>query len=177
MERLKGETTLGNPNTGEIYEGALRDPGDVPLTEAQAEMLRSLPLRSRIDELQSLRDQMRPAPLTDEAKAELIAESMRKIDPPSDAQPELVRLVTAALEARNFKPRCSQCSSIGWARTYVHPVPMVSQSMTGEVIATALLVCGKCGAQREYNLNVLGIIVTPQERRVITPDQPLIVTG
>jgi hypothetical protein len=95
-------------------------------------------------------------------------------------QPELVRLVTAALEARNSKPKCSQCSTIGWATTYVHPVPIVSQSLTGEVIACALLVCGKCGAQREHNLNVLGITVTPQERRVITPDQiqqkqPLIV--
>jgi hypothetical protein len=173
---------LGNPNTGEIYEGALRDPGDVPLNEAQAEWLKSLPLRSRIDELQSLRDQMRPAPLNEDVKAELIAESMRKIDPPPDAQPELVRLVTAALEARNYKPKCGQCSSIGWATTYVHPVPVVTQSLVGEVIPAALLVCGKCGAQREHNLNVLGINVTREERRVITPDQiqqkqPLIVTG
>jgi len=98
-------------------------------------------------------------------------------------QPELVRLVTEALEARNYKPRCTECSSIGWATTYVHPVPIVTHSLVGEVIATALLVCGKCGAQREHNLNVLGITVTQQERRVITPDQiqqkqqPLIVTG
>jgi hypothetical protein len=174
---------LGNPSTGEIYEGALRDPGDLALTEAQAEMLRSLPLRSRIDELQKLRDAMKPSPLlTDEVKAELIAESMRKIDPPPDTQPELVRLVTAALEARNYKPKCPQCSSIGWATTYVHPVPVVTQSLVGEVIPAALLVCGKCGAQRAHNLNVLGIIVTPQEKRIITPDQiqqkqPLIVTG
>jgi hypothetical protein len=94
-------------------------------------------------------------------------------------QPELVRLVTQAL-----KPKCSQCSSIGWAATYVHPVPIVSQSLAGEVIACALLVCGKCGAQREHNLNVLGITVTPQERRVLTASeiagqqkQPLIVSG
>lgn len=86
-------------------------------------------------------------------------------------QPELVRLVTAALEARNFKPKCSQCSSIGWATTYVHPVPIVTQSLAGEVITTALLVCGKCGAQREHNLNVLGITVTPQERRVLTASE------
>ena len=108
-----------------------------------------------------------------------------KAAPPeqSNQQPELVRLITAALEARHFKPKCSQCSTIGWATTYVHPVPIVTQSLAGEVIATALLVCGKCGAQREHNLNVLGITVAPQERRVITPDQiqqqrpPLIVTG
>jgi hypothetical protein len=174
---------LGNPNTGEIYEGALRDPGDVPLSEAQAEWLKSLPVRSRIDELQSLRDQMKPALLNEEAKAELIAEAMRKIDSPAE-QPSFVDLVVARLEAKSFKPKCSACPTIGWAATYVHPVPVVSQSLAGEVIACALLVCGKCGAQREHNLNVLGITVTPQERRVLTASeiagqqkQPLIVTG
>lgn len=86
-------------------------------------------------------------------------------------QPEFVRLVVQMLEARNFKPKCPQCSTIGWATTYVHPVPIVTQSLAGEVIPSALLVCGKCGAQREHNLNVLGITVTPQENRVITPDQ------
>jgi hypothetical protein len=162
---------LGNPNTGEIYEGALRDPGDVPLTEAQAEMLRSLPVRDRMAELSSLREQI----------TEKIVESAAELAKPQPPeQPELVRLVTAALEARNYKPRCTECSSIGWATTYVHPVPIVNKSMTGEVITSALLVCGKCGAQREHSLNVLGITVTPQERRVITPDQiqpkqPLIV--
>lgn len=109
-------------------------------------------------------------------------------EPPAEAaaqpeQPEFVRLVVQMLEARNFKPKCPQCSTIGWATTYVHPVPVVTQSLLGEVIPSALLVCGKCGAQREHNLNVLGITVTPQERRVITPDQmqqqrqPLIVSG
>jgi hypothetical protein len=105
--------------------------------------------------------------------------------PVAPAQPELVRLVTAALEARNFKPKCSQCSSIGWATTYVHPVPIVTNSLAGEVIATALLVCGKCGAQREHNLNVLGITVTQQQRQVLTPAEiagqqqktPLIISG
>jgi hypothetical protein len=175
---------LGNPNTGEIYEGALRDPGDVPLTEAQAEMLKSLPVRDRIDELQKLKDAMRPAPLSDNAKDERIADAMRKVDLPTDTQPELVRLVTNALEARNYKPKCSHCSSIGWATTYVHPVPIVTQSLAGEVIVSALLVCGKCGAHREHNLNVLGITVTQEQRRVLTPaeiagqqKQPLIVTG
>lgn len=86
-------------------------------------------------------------------------------------QPELVRLVTNALEARNFKPKCSQCSTIGWATTYVHPIPVVTHSMTGEIVPAALLVCGKCGAQRQHNLNVLGITVTPQERRVLTPSE------
>ena len=175
---------MGNPNTGEIYEGALRDAGDVPLSEAQAEMLKSLPVRDRMGELQKLKDAMQPTPLSDDAKAELIAEAMRKIDPPPDTQPELVRLVTAALEARNYKPKCSQCPSIGWAATYVHPVPIVTQSLAGEVITSALLVCGKCGAQREFNLHVLGITVTQEQRRVLTPTeiagqqkQPLIVTG
>ena len=164
---------MGNPNTGEIYEGALRDPGDVPLTEAQAEMLKSLPVRDRMAELSNLREQI----------TEKIVESAAEpAKPQPPEQPELVRLVTAALEARNYKPRCTECSSIGWATTYVHPVPVVTQSLVGEVIPAALLVCGKCGAQRAHNLNVLGIIVTPQEKRIITPDQiqqkqPLIVTG
>jgi hypothetical protein len=91
--------------------------------------------------------------------------------PAQPPQPELVRLVTAALEARNFKPKCSQCSTIGWATTYVHPVPVVTHSLTGDIIAAALLVCGKCGAQRQYNLNVLGIVVQPQERRVLTASE------
>jgi len=104
--------------------------------------------------------------------------------PTTPPQPELVRLVTNALEARNFKPKCSGCASIGWATTYVHPVPIVTQSLAGEIIACALLVCGKCGAQREHNLNVLGISVTQEQRRVLTPaevaaqqKQSLIVTG
>jgi hypothetical protein len=61
---------------------------------------------------------------------------------------------------------------------------MISQSITGEVIASALLVCGKCGAQRDFNLNVLGITVTQQQRQVLTASeiaaqqkQPLIVSG
>lgn len=104
--------------------------------------------------------------------------------PPQPQQPELVRLVTTALEARNFKPKCSQCSAIGWATTYVHPIPVVTHSLTGEVVPAALLVCGKCGAQRQHNLNVLGIVVQQEQRRVLTAaevaaqqKQPLIVTG
>ena len=88
-----------------------------------------------------------------------------------ETQPELVRLVTNALEARNFKPKCSQCSSIGWATTYVHPVPIITNSIVGEVIVSALLVCGKCGAQREHNLNALGITVTQEQRRVLTASE------
>jgi hypothetical protein len=45
---------MGNPNTGEIYEGGLRDEGDVALDREQAEWLKSLPLRNRIDELKRL---------------------------------------------------------------------------------------------------------------------------
>ena len=42
---------MGNLNTGEIYEGALRDPGDVPLTKAQADMLDSTEAAVDCDEL------------------------------------------------------------------------------------------------------------------------------
>ena len=100
-----------------------------------------------------------------------MSENLDQQTPTQPPQPELVRLVTAALEARNFKPKCSQCSTIGWATTYVHPIPVVTHSMTGEVVPAALLVCGKCGAQRQHNLNVLGIVVQPQERRVLTASE------
>jgi hypothetical protein len=101
-------------------------------------------------------------------------------NPTPAEQPELVRLVTDALEARNFKPKCAGCSSIGWATTYVHPIPVVIQSLTGEIIPSALLICGKCGGQREHNLRVLGIFLKQEERRVITPEEAMkqrIVTG
>jgi hypothetical protein len=48
---------MGDPNTGEIYEGAIRNAGDVPLTHSQAESLRELPTADRITELQKLKDQ------------------------------------------------------------------------------------------------------------------------
>lgn len=45
---------MGNPNTGEVYEGLLRDEGDVPLNQEQAEWLKSIPVRERIAELQEM---------------------------------------------------------------------------------------------------------------------------
>lgn len=45
---------MGNPNTGEIYEGMLRNEGDVPLNQEQAAWLKELPLRDRMTELQAM---------------------------------------------------------------------------------------------------------------------------
>jgi hypothetical protein len=85
-------------------------------------------------------------------------------------QPELVRLVIERLQAKGYKPKCTQCSAIGWATTYIHPTPVVTQSLAGELIPSALLICGKCGAQREHNLNVLGITVQkPEPSRLVMP--------
>lgn len=45
---------MGNPNTGEIYEGMLRDEDDVPLNKEQAAWLKGLPLRERMSELKTM---------------------------------------------------------------------------------------------------------------------------
>ena len=47
---------MGSPMTGEIYEGPLRDEGDVPLTQEQADWLRDLSLKKRIEELIKLKE-------------------------------------------------------------------------------------------------------------------------
>jgi hypothetical protein len=49
---------MGSPSTGEIYEGALRDEGDVPLNREQAEWLKSLSVQSRKVELEQLKAQL-----------------------------------------------------------------------------------------------------------------------
>lgn len=166
---------MGNPNTGDIYEGALRDPGDVALTEAQAEMLRSLPVRDRISELQKLKDKTES----------VLADSMRKTDPPEPEPPEFVRLVMRQVEMMKIKPRCQSCSAIGWAAFQLHHAPVITPTVVqGEVILSACFICLKCGAETRRNLNVLGLTVTKEQRRVLTPaeitgqqKQPLIVSG
>lgn len=45
---------MGDPNTGEIYQGTLRNQGDVPLTKTQADELNSLTLEQRKLQLQEL---------------------------------------------------------------------------------------------------------------------------
>lgn len=54
---MVNDSKMGNPNTGEIYEGVLRDSGDVPLTNAQAELLKTLSLSERLSALQDLKKQ------------------------------------------------------------------------------------------------------------------------
>jgi hypothetical protein len=39
------------------------------------------------------------------------------------------------------------------------------------VLFSACFVCGKCGAQKLYNLNVLGLEMRREERRIVTPGQ------
>lgn len=152
---------MGNPDTGEIYEGALRDAGDVPLTEAQADLMRSLPLSERIDQLQDLKKQ-----ITNEGQPAEQAEPE-----PHDA-PEFVRLVMQAVTMRKIKPRCFGCDCVGWANFTLHHVPVVTPTMAqGEVMLSACFICLKCGAMTYRNLNVLGLRIEQQEKRVITPDQ------
>jgi hypothetical protein len=172
--KVERRNLLGNPNTGEIYEGALRDPGDVPLTEAQAEMLRSLPVRDRMTELATLREQITGK----------IVESAAELKKPQTPEPpEFIRLVMQQVDAMKIKPRCQCCNVIGWANFTLHHAPVITPTVVqGEVILSACFICLKCGAETRRNLNVLGLTVTQEQRRVITPDQiqqkqPLIVTG
>jgi hypothetical protein len=125
------------------------------------------------------------APLDGEGKAELIAEAMRKIDPPASEPPEFVRLVMHQLEAMKVKPRCQSCAAIGWASFTLHHAPVITPTVVnGEVILSACFICLKCGAETRRNLNVLGLQVKQEQRRVLTPaelagqqKQPLIVTS
>lgn len=45
---------MGNPNTGEIYEGDLRDEGDVALLKEQFERLKPMSLKDRMSELKNI---------------------------------------------------------------------------------------------------------------------------
>lgn len=49
---------MGDPNTGEIYRGALRKEGDVPLSETEASKLEQLTKQERIAELQNLKESL-----------------------------------------------------------------------------------------------------------------------
>jgi len=54
---------MGDPNTGEIYSGTLREAEHVALSETQADRLRQLQPEQRIDELQEMvrqREQAKP---------------------------------------------------------------------------------------------------------------------
>jgi hypothetical protein len=99
--------------------------------------------------------------------------------------PEFVQLVMRQVEARNIKPRCQSCAAIGWANFQLHHAPVITPTVVhGEVILSACFICLKCGAETRRNLNVLGLEVRQEQRRVLTPaelagqqKQPLIVTG
>jgi hypothetical protein len=52
---------MGSPNTGEIYEGSPRDPGDVGLSGEQAEHLRTLEINHRKQELGLMADKREAA--------------------------------------------------------------------------------------------------------------------
>lgn len=101
--------------------------------------------------------------------------------------PEFVRLVTEALEKKNIKPKCPGCSAIGWANFEIFPVPTVTPTLAqNTVLYSAVIHCLKCGLKTERNLNLLGISIQPEQRRVLTASEiaaqqkqssPLIVTG
>ena len=97
--------------------------------------------------------------------------------------PELVQL---NLEKRGVKPRCQVCACIGWANFEILPVPSVTPTLAQNlVVYSAVVTCLKCGLKTEHNLNVLGMPVQFEQRRVLTPSElaqqqpskPLIVTG
>lgn len=105
-------------------------------------------------------------------------------DPPQAETPEFVRLVKTQLDAKGIKPKCPGCSAIGWANFEVFPFPSVTQTVSQAIMFSAVIHCLKCGLKTERNLNVLGITIQQEERRVLTASEiaqqqqkPLIVTG
>jgi hypothetical protein len=121
-------------------------------------------------------------PLTDEAKAELIADAMRKINPPPNPALTFVDAVRTALEAKGFKPKCPACPSIGWLSFEIFGAPCaVATYIQNTHIPIAIIVCRKCGHVSPHSLNAIGVTIQAEEKRIITPDQiqqkPLIVTG
>src|ERR1041385_4112353 len=96
--------------------------------------------------------------------------------------PQFIQLVMQSLEARSIKPRCLGCDCIGWANFQIVPGPVAIQILgSSNLIPAACFICVKCGAMTTRNLGALGLTLTQEEKRIITPNQaapkPLIVTG
>lgn len=91
--------------------------------------------------------------------------------------------VKNALERIQFKPKCSGCSTIGWASFEIFAAPLyVPVVMSNQGVAVAGMICLKCGEMNLKNLQHLGITLTMEERKVLTAaeiagqqKQPLIV--
>lgn len=92
---------------------------------------------------------------------------------PPPAQLTLPDAVRQALEAKNFKPKCPACPSIGWATLDIFAAPAAIPTYLQNMhIPIALLVCKRCGHISPHSLNAIGVTVQiPEAPRVITPDQ------
>jgi hypothetical protein len=85
---------------------------------------------------------------------------------------DLASAIKSALDLRRVKPRCSECGHVGFEHFACAPNPAaVSLAAEGHVLLCAALVCRRCGATKLYNLNVLGLRVEREERRIVTPGQ------
>jgi hypothetical protein len=93
-----------------------------------------------------------------------------KVDAPEPH--DFASAVERALKSRNVKMRCHDCGLVGRAGFHLYGAPVVTPtSVEGQVLFSACFVCGKCGAQKLYNLNVLGLEMRREERRIVTPGQ------
>jgi hypothetical protein len=85
---------------------------------------------------------------------------------------EFNEAVELALTNKKVKVKCLECGMIGLAGFLLHPAPVVSPTVVaGQVILSAALICGKCGGTKFYNLNVLGLRVEMEQKRIVTPGQ------
>ncbi len=93
----------------------------------------------------------------------------------TDPQPQpltFVDAVRAALAAKQVKPKCSSCSAIGWANFEIHGEPLAVHVLGApRAIPIAALICLKCADVNSKSLQHLGITMTMQEQRIVTPDQ------
>jgi len=90
---------MGDPNTGEIYEGMLRNEGDVPLSKEQAEFLRTLKSKDRIKRLREISQGLREAesvPTREmpryKCHKEVWALKIANIQPPEGLKPTVAEL-------------------------------------------------------------------------------------
>lgn len=86
--------------------------------------------------------------------------------------PEFAEVILTQLKARKVKPECAACKMFGWAGFEVNALPADRPTLVPPmVMREASVICKRCGYSMLFNLNILGIGVRQEERRVITPDQ------
>ena len=111
-------------------------------------------------------EQIDPTPIQEAA-----ADAMRKVDPPSQPQ-KLADVVALQLRERGVKLSCAACRMVGMAAFEINPVPADRPTVVPPMVMREVsLICMRCGLTMLFNLNVLGIGIQQEQRRVITPDQ------